>query len=312
MLALGIAPSPSGWVVALWDEVRAARLSTVAGSDALWPLLRELEEAHPHLPLVLPSGAGVPITRAGELLDGDIAEMLAGLPAETAERLGPCLVEARRRIPHAFCLPGVRQLPTVPLQRKLGRADLGSAEGLCAAVWALHCLSRTEGAATAERLLLVLRGPGGRTLLVVQDGQIVDGVGETQPGLHPAEGSGPPRGDRARFRARDPRTLREAESRLPGCARLAQSEALCKETLGLAATYRLRDVVLIGSHPPEVASTLASRLTQHSLPEVATGYEAALGGALIAAGLTGGSSSALVDRLAIREARERAADWLEP
>jgi predicted butyrate kinase (DUF1464 family) len=312
MLALGIAASRSGWAVALWDEERAARLSAMASTEALWPMLRELEEAHPLLPIVLPSGGGVPVTRAGELLDQDIAEMLGGLPTEMTERLGPCLVEARRRIPRAFCIPGVRLLPTVPLHRKLGRADLGSAEALCAGIWALHCLRQTGGANVAENLLLVLRGRAGRTLLVVQEGRIVDGVGEGQPGLHPTDGAGPMRGRQASFRARDPLTLREAENRLPGCDRLAQSEALCKEALGLAAAYRLSDVVLIGSHPAETASTLASRLVRHPLPEVAEGYEAALGGALVAAGLTGGSSAPLVNRLAIREARERAADWLEP
>lgn len=148
MLALGIASAPAGWRLALWDEHRAARLHALANADELWAVLRDLLEAHPAMPVVLPSGLGIPVTRAGDLLDQDIAEM-TGAPADDgADRLGALLVEARRRVPRALCIPAVKLLPTIPLHRKLGRRELGTAEALCVGAWVLHlaCSSRAEGA----------------------------------------------------------------------------------------------------------------------------------------------------------------------
>ena len=114
------------------------------------------------------------------------------------------------------------------------------------------------------------------------------------------------------FRARSPLTLREAEQRLPGCNRQAMDEALCKEAFGLAVLHGLRDVVLLGDPAPAVNRILETHLRRIALPEMAAGHEASLGAALIAAGLTGGPTAGLVNRLGIREARERVPDWIEP
>jgi len=317
MLASGIASARAGWHLALWDEHRAARLHTLASADELWAVLRDLCEAHPAMPVVLPSGLGIPVTRAGDLLDQDIAEMTGALAADQAERLLALLVEARRRAPRALCIPAVKLLPTIPLHRKLRRLELGTAEALCIGVWALYCLQQSGMQSDAASFLLVHRGPAGRVLLAVQGGRIADGIGEL-PGLLPPEAAPwtdadrHAHGPRAPFRVRSPLTLREAEKRLPGCSQLAKDESLCKEALGLAALHGLRDVVLLGDQAPEATRILETRLRRIPLSDMAAGHEAALGGALIAAGLTGGPTASLVNRLGVREARERAPDWIEP
>jgi hypothetical protein len=312
MLALGIARTPSSWRLALWDEQQAARLHALERPDDLWSLLRELLETHPAVPVVLPSGCGVPVTRAGDLLDQDIAEMTAALPAEEAGRLSALLAEARHRVPRGLCIPGVKLLPTVPLQRKLGREDLGAADALCSAAWILHCLFLSGMAPDAASFLLVHRASATRVILAVRQGQIVDGLGGRARGLHPPEGDPAPSGGRPLLRTRKPLRLKEAELRLPGCCRLAEDEALCKEVLGLAGVHGLQDALLLGDRAPETARLFSNRLRQIPAPAPAAGYEAALGGALIAAGLTGGPTADLVDRLGIREARDRTPDWIEP
>lgn len=154
-------------------------------------------------------------------------------------------------------------------------------------------------------------------ILAVRGGQIVDGVGMRCPGLHPPEAASPteadrsPPGRRVVFRTRDPLTLREAEHCLPGCGQLAKDEALCKEALGLAALHGLPDLILLGDSVPAAVPALETRMRRIPMPDMAAGHEAALGGALIAAGLTGGPTAGLVNRLGIREARERAPDWIE-
>lgn len=317
MLALGIAAAPPGWRLALWDEHRAARLHASGSADDLWMVLRDLLESHPAMPVVLPSGLGIPVTRAGDLLDQDIAEMTDALAAETAQPLAALLIEARHRVPRALCIPAVKLLPTIPLHRKLGRIQLGTADALCLTAWTLHCLQHSGTPCAAASFLLVYRGPADRVILAVREGQIVDGVGERTPGLHPTDGpfrtaaecQSP--GRRIAFRIRDPLTLREAEHRRPGCGQQATDEALCKEVLGLAGLHGLRDVAVLGDRGPAAVEALEAHLRRIPIPDMAAGHEAALGGALIAGGLTGGPTAGLVNRLGVREARERASDWLD-
>lgn len=315
MLALGIAPAPEGWRLALWDEHRAANLQAVATSGELWHLLRDLQDSHPAVPIVLPSGMGVPVTRAGDLLDQDIAEMADPLPPGRADGLAALLTEARRQLPRALCIPAVKLLPTVPLHRKLARTDLGSAEALCIGAWTLYCLQRSGAAPEATGALLLCRWPATRALLVVQRGQIVDGLGESSLGLLPPLRSSREDADRPKpLRVRDPLTLREAERRLPGGGRQAAGEAIRKEVLGLAALHGIRHFVQLGNADPEpeTVADLEGRLERLPLPDAGKGFEAALGGAILAAGLTGGPTADLVDRLGLREVRERAPDWIDP
>ncbi|MFA5028370.1 MAG: DUF1464 family protein [Candidatus Methylomirabilota bacterium] len=318
MLALGIAPAPPGWRLAMWDEYRAARLHAVASTEELWRVLRDLQDAHPAMPAVLPSGLGIPVTRAGDLLDQDIAEMAPPALPGDADGLAALLIEARRRIPRALCIPAVKLLPTVPLHRKLGRTDLGGADALCIGAWALYCLQRTGVSLETICTLLLCRQSAVRTLLVIREGRIVDGLGESSLGLLPPRASG--RGGAGRpadqrpvpFRARDPLTLREAERRLPEGARLAEREAIRKEILGLAAHHGIHRLIALGAAGSEAGSDLDGGLERLILPEAGKGFEAPLGGAILAAGLTGGPTADLVDRLGLREARERPPDWLDP
>ncbi|HTU03056.1 MAG TPA: hypothetical protein VMG58_14605, partial [Candidatus Sulfotelmatobacter sp.] len=74
MLSLGIAIETTGWRAAVWDEERAADLHTFGDVEALWDLADALVAKNPALPAVLPSGLGIPVTRARDLLDRDIYE----------------------------------------------------------------------------------------------------------------------------------------------------------------------------------------------------------------------------------------------
>src|SRR3989304_3611988 len=126
MLTLGMEYDAGAWKVAVWDEDRAADLHTFPRLGDLWQFLEDLLTLHPVTPIVLPSGYGVPITRA------------------------LFLAEARRRTLRAYCIPAVKLLPSLPPHRKLPRADLGTSDVLCAAAWALHFQS-TTGRALAAR-----------------------------------------------------------------------------------------------------------------------------------------------------------------
>ena len=173
MLSLGIDSDATAWRIAAWDEDRAADLQTFAQVDELWDFVEDLISLHPAMPIVLPSGFGIPVTRAGEILDQDIAEMTLQPGRPIADKLGKFLTEARRRSLRAFCIPAVKLLPTVPPHRKVKRLDLGTSDALCAAAWAIHCLKATGRTHAACDFVLLHTRIDSRSLLVVQGGRIV-------------------------------------------------------------------------------------------------------------------------------------------
>jgi predicted butyrate kinase (DUF1464 family) len=309
VLSVGIDYQAGVWRLALWDEDREAILQSFSDLARLLGCLDDVCASSPAVPIVLPSGFGIPLTRARDLLDRDIGEMtLASNDDDTG--LASLLAEARPRYPRAFCIPSVKLLPSIPLHRKRNRLDLGGADALCAAVWGLYSLRRAGRSPAALSFLLGAIDRTGRTLIVVREGRVVDGLGRTAAGLVEATPTRwrellERRGLGLR-RARDPERP-EADGR--GDA-VAFWEGVAKEIHALLHYYGLPELILSGERRAEAAAALGDGLA--SLPAVAPtdGYEAALGAAVLAGGLTGGPTAWIVDALGLREARERVCDWL--
>jgi predicted butyrate kinase (DUF1464 family) len=305
MLALGMEYDAGTWKVAVWDEDRAADLHTFPHMGDVWQFLEDLLTLHPATPIVLPSGYGVPITRAGDLLDRDIATMTVDHPGSVVDDLAMFLTEARRRTLRAYCIPAATLLPSVPPHRRLRRADLGTSDVLCAAAWALHFLSTTGRALVACDFILLHAATGMLHLLALKAGRIVDGTG----GAWDQEGPG-----RRRFggalgeesaRSADLRQFAEAEAASPGCARAALWEAVEKDCLAMLSFHKVSEVIVTGGRHAEVTRALGQRLPLVTLPMPGDGYEGALGAAVVAAGLTGGPTASLLDHLGLRETRDR-------
>jgi predicted butyrate kinase (DUF1464 family) len=309
MLSLGIDYGAATWNAALWDEARAADLHTFSRAADVWEFLEETRRNYPGLPVVLPSGFGVPLTRAGDLLDRDIAEMTLAVDTREPDGLAAFLDEARRRLPRAFCVPAVKLLSSVPPHRKIRRLDLGSAGALCATAWVLHCL-REAGRPLADCSLLHLHlDPNGRALLALARGHITDGIGATTIGLGipPADFQ---RDLLTRFATSRVRTL--AGSAPTAAHPSAAREALQKETHALLAFHGFTEIVVTGAARQNVSQALGDGLHYTILPAPGAGYEPALGAAVIAAGLTGGPTAGLVEHLGLRETRKRLLDGLVP
>ncbi|HSC72101.1 MAG TPA: DUF1464 family protein [Candidatus Methylomirabilis sp.] len=153
-----------------------ADLHTFPHMGDVWQFLEDLLTLHPATPIVLPSGYGVPITRAGDLLDRDIATMTVDRPGSVLDDLAMFLTEARRRTLRAYRIPAATLLPSVPAHRKLRRADLGTSDVLCAAAWALHFLSTTGRGLMACDFIFLYAATGTIRLLALKAGWIVDGT----------------------------------------------------------------------------------------------------------------------------------------
>ena len=310
MLSLGLDCDMTVWRAAAWDENRAVDLQTFPRVDELWDFVEDLTARHPAMPIVLPSGLGIPVTRVGEILDQDIVEMTMHPGRPTASGLGEFLAEARRRSLRAFCIPSVKLLSTVPPHRKLNRLDLGTSDALCAAAWAIHCLEATGRSHSECDFVLLHTRIGTRSLVVVQKGRIVGGIGATADQSGPTRGEAPPAFGSPPGASPSARQAQEAGSGVPGIEQAALWEGIQKELFGLLGFHQLSELIPTGPRRAEFSQALATRLPFVQLPSPQDGYEAALGAAVIATGLTGGPTAPLVEHLGLREARERPLDWI--
>ncbi|MGH9258067.1 MAG: DUF1464 family protein [Vicinamibacterales bacterium] len=304
-------------------------------------LLAVLEASQPLDLIAGPSGYGLPLTAARDLTDTDIRLAYLAAAGEGGGIGGlRSLMRALARTDLPIVVtPGVVHLPSVPPHRKVNRVDMGTADKVCAAALAIREQAMRHGCAEHEVSFVLLELGGAFTAgLAVQGGRIVDGMGGTSGplGLRAAgaldgevaflAGTVSKRmlfegGAASIARAPDaPETIANPGTGAERVAWDAYVESAVKAVAALS--------VSIGGGRPEVllsgrfARTAAVReeLT-HRLAGIATavrevtGFAAqakqgAQGAALLADGLAGGASAALVERLGIREARGTVLDHL--
>jgi predicted butyrate kinase (DUF1464 family) len=306
-------------------------------------LVQLLELAAPLDLIAGPSGYGLPLTEARHLTDADLR--LAYLAAEgESGGIGGLRslmrVVARSELP-VVLTPGVIHLPSVPAHRKVNRVDMGTADKVCAAALALHEQAARLRCHVRDVSLILLELGGAFTAAVaVQDGRIVDGIGGTS-GPIGVRSAGALDGEVAYLAGAISKDLLfsggvaavAAAPNLPAeflqfpdtergrIAWDAYVESAVKTVAMLAVSApRARLVILSGraARVPSLESRLRDRIRQAisgATVDVLTGFasvskQAAQGAALIADGLAGGGSSALVNVLGIREARGTVLDYL--
>jgi predicted butyrate kinase (DUF1464 family) len=297
-------------------------------------------KADPHLPVAWlrergpfdliagPSGYGLPLLRAGDSTEEDLALMALVRPDERGKDGGILRFSALLRalqdssLPIIF-LPGVIHLSTVPAHRKINRIDLGTADKVCVAVLALHQFQRQVGNDFDQCTFgLVELGTAFTACLVIQQGQIVDGVGGTMGPLGWQSG-GMWDGEVAYL------VSPLAKSDLfkggvlsqpnPETARRQFRESLVKTVGGLQAATPFSHLVLSGrllETEPIFAEMVEKDLTRFGsvirLKNLDRAWvkHAAQGAALVADGLAGGSLASLVEHLRLREAKGTILDYL--
>jgi predicted butyrate kinase (DUF1464 family) len=265
-----------------------------------------------------PSGYGLPLVRAADCTDSDLALMTLVRPGD-AGRQGVAgfssLLRALRAsgLPVVF-LPGVVHLPTVPAHRKINRIDLGTPDKLCVAALALY---QSAGAACVVEL-----GSAFTACVVIDGGRVADGVGGTSGPLGWGS-AGAWDGEAAYLLG----PLEKRDLFAGGVVSIPDAEAgrrLFRESLvravaGLRAVTAFDRVVLSGrltEAEPELCAAVSGDLARfgdvtrlEGLPG-AWVKAAAQGAALLADGLAGGRSAGLVERLQLRGAAGTVLDWL--
>jgi predicted butyrate kinase (DUF1464 family) len=307
--------------------------------DRSWPTKEAL--AHPERFIELltasgppeiiagPSGYGLPMVDGVEATDADLRLAFLAPPDEPGG-LGGLRALARRLAASGLRViytPGVIHLDTVPPHRKINRVDMGTADKLCAAVLGIHDQCARRGLTPSETSFILAELGGGFTSVVaVERGQVVDGVGGTS-GPIGWRSAGALDGEVAFLAG----SISKAALFQGGVDSVIAGDP-ARTSLGLSAYIegvekairQLRcsapsadEVLLSGRNAGDqrIREPLSKKLIDIGPVRLLSGAasvakQGAEGAALLADGLAGGASRELVDRLRIREASGTVLDHL--
>jgi predicted butyrate kinase (DUF1464 family) len=343
---IGIDPGTVSIDVCGLDDGRVFLDETFPTADALArpaALVALLERAGALDLVAGPSGYGLPLVRAADATE---AELRLAFLAAAGEAGG---IGGLRTLTQALgatglpvvLTPGVVHLPSVPAHRKVNRVDMGTADKVCAVALAIREQAEREGCAERDVALVLVELGGAFTAAVaVEGGRIVDGAGGSS-GPMGVRASGALdgevaflagavtkelvfRGGAAAVAGRPdatPEELAADGSPRGATAWEAYLEGAVKAVAALmVAAPEARAVVLSGrvATVPGVCEALAERLGRVAAAApvrrlagfARVAKHAAQGAALIADGLAGGASSALVAAMGIRDAAGTVLDHL--
>jgi len=242
---------------------------------------------------------------------------------------------ARSGLPVVFG-PGVIHLPTVPAHRKFNRIDLGTADKVCAAAYAIVDQARRREIAVSRTAMILLElGGAFSAALAISGGQIVDGMGGTSgpPGVRAAGAldgelayllapaltkqtlfTGGALNPAGALETTDLASLWSSPAHADGWAALIEGAAKAVRGL-LVSAPTPHEIVVSGrlARLPELVAALTASLSDVApvvtlIPGRAS--SAAYGGALLADALTHGPNAPLADLLRLRDSSGTALDYL--
>lgn len=301
---IGIDYTPGHWRVCSVEQERAAEFHTCATSGDVQALISQVSALYPEPTIVVSLDVTTPFRALPELTEEQVerlAQRYHPTPAHTEVR--ETLLALRSMSTHSYCAPSVEYLPTIPLHRRLMRPALGNANEVCAAMALLHNMRAQDAAWPEMNFFYINVGETGSCVLVIRDGQVVDGIG-TLPGSSLLSAYG----YLARLESADSDEPGEAQKReaLRQALQEAFWEGLTQELAGLLAIHHIEDIVVLGQQSSSLAERLADLYQIYLFPHAQSeseGYEAALGAALLAEGLErDGCAAEVVDHLQIRQA----------
>jgi len=236
---------------------------------------------YPELSLAIALESETPFLALSAISDQQLESLSLGTyDALDAQQAREFLIALRNINLHSFLMPSIKYLPGVPVYRKLLRATLGTSNDVCAVAALLYRLREKEATWPEMHFLCVGVGDQRRSIQVVEEGQIVNGIAATMQ-LVP-------------------------QKELQSLFEQALWEGLMQDMAGLMAIHHIEDIVVLGEYQDALSEHFADKYQVYMFPTGEAdmpGREAALGAAIIAEGLyLSGLASEVVERLHIREA----------
>jgi predicted butyrate kinase (DUF1464 family) len=291
-ISIGIDYTPGQWRVCSIESGRQAEFQLCTTARQMQTLVSQVCALYPEPTIVVSCQVATAFHGLATLTEAQIDHLAMHVwPASTCAEVKEVLQAVRSLSLRSYCAPSVEYLPTLPAYRRLLRPALGSASEVCAVVALLQHMREQEASWPEMNFFYINAGEGGTCVLVIQEGQIVNGIGQVQGSQRPAA--------RASLEVPGSTEAEQAEAQ-------AYQEGLRQDLTGLLALHQVEDVVVLGARSPALIEQLADvyqlYLFPHREPE-STGNEAALGAALLAEGLEQeGSAAQVVKRLQIPQA----------
>lgn len=311
-LSIGIAFDKDNWKSCIMENGQTVELCSFDDSAAVLAYVERSCAYYPELTIVVSLGFESPFTPLHTITSLPMDKLHV---EHSVIGIDNFLVALRAIDLNSYCVPSVKYLPGVPIHRKLIRPDLGASNSLCTVAALLYGLRKREAIWAEIRLLCVEVGQRMKSVLVVEDGRIVNGIGAILGGTDLR--SRAQMNDVANY-ANMPipedyvATKRELLEHTVGQGNSHQVfdraywEGMAQELAGLIAIHHFEDIVVIGEYKEAFVERFADSYQvylspYHGLDEES--YESALGAAIIAEGLyRPGLAAEVVERLQIREA----------
>jgi predicted butyrate kinase (DUF1464 family) len=299
---IGVDYTAGQWKSCVVGQGHLAELHIFATSGEMLASLSQVCALYPEPTIVLALDATVPFGALQDLTDEQLERLAQSYrPVSSGIEVREALEAFGSLSLHCYSAPSVVYLPSVSHHRRLMRPSLGSAREVCAVVALLHHMREQEAAWQEMNFLFVNASEQGTSTLVLQAGQIINGIGALQgssfsavheylAGLEIAGGWGE----------------EDRQDRFQRALQEAFWEGLTQELGGLMTIHHIEDVVVLGQKSGDLIERLADVYQVYLFPHAQTdyeGYESALGAALLAEGLDQpGKAAELVDYLQIRHA----------
>jgi len=305
-ISIGIDYAPGQWRVCNVEQGRPAECQICATAGEMQALVSQVCALYPEPTIVVSLDVAAPFGPLSALTEpqmDQLAQRYHPTPARTEVKA--VLAALRSLSLRTYCAPSVEYLPTLPVYRRLLRPALGNANEVCTIVALLHHMREQDASWPEMNFFYVNAGESGTCVLVIKDGQIVNGIGQVQGSALPAA---------YHYLATVESVEDVEEAKAHPDFRQAQDEAfwegLRQDLAGLLAIHQIEDVVLLGQKSPALVERLADLYQVYLFPyagaEVA-GYEAVLGAALLADGLEQeGCAAEVVNHLQILQAGQSA------
>lgn len=290
-LSIGIDADTTQWRTCIREHGQILHLCEFADVSAALIHLAGMCALYPEPTIAFPFGGGVSLARMSTITDEQLEGMIPAFPNEQQLTEVKHIFRAVQALSlDSYCLPGIRHLPTVAMPRRLRSIDLGKPDDLCIVATLLYRLIEREMAWSEMNFVFVAAGYNSSSMVVVEDGHIVNGVSQDQViNLAYLDASGGACVD---------------ESEIRSIPEEAFWEELTRDLGGLLAIHHLEDIIVMGERKDAFAERFAETYQVFYFPEGEAGtegYEVAMGAAIIADGLRHRSlAGEVVDRLQIR------------
>lgn len=285
-VSLGVEYNIKYWKTCFMEDGETLELQTFADAASVLSYIEQTCLLYPEPVITVSSPSGSKLVPIGITA---VQEALESVSQEHTDL--KTFLEAVQPVSFkVYSAPSVPSVPSIPRHRKLNRREMGNSPTLCSVAALLYRMREQEASWTEMRFLYLEIDKYTRNIVVVKDGQIIDGLSNSVP----VDGS-----------------LLESEDE--ALLEDAFWEGLTQDLAGLMALHHFEDIVVlergatngdaIYSRKNQVIERLNDTYQLYHFPRQESeqeGFEAAIGAAIIAEGLySRGLAREIVERLHI-------------